>query len=271
MSLGTTGNALALLALGALAAGITLLLRRAAPRLDSVDAQPWSSTLQYVATAYGVVIGFSLLYLFGAYAEARQAVGDEATSIGTAFDEVMLFEDAAPAVQQALICYGRAVSTYDWPAMRDAGSAPEADSAYTDLVLALGEAEDPVDGTFDAATATNILVQTGAISTAREERLVAAETSLPPLMWALLFGGGLLVLVLLFVVTLPAAPAVQALLMGLATAFTAVMVLLVVALNSPFAPGAGRVSPELIDETVASMETAVPELAEQPCPSVGRS
>jgi hypothetical protein len=255
-----------LLGAGILAAAITLVLRRTDLRLESVDPQPWSSTLQYVATAYGVVIGFSILFLFGGFGDARKAVGDEATSIGTAFDEVMVFERDAPAVQQALICYGRAASEYDWPAMRERTSAPEVDTAYSDLVLSLDAGVEPIEGTFDAAVATNIVLQVGSISTAREARIVAAETRLPVLLWMLLLGGGALVVLLIFVVTLPAPPRVQALLVGLATSFTAVLVLLVVALNNPFAPGAGRVSPELIDETVSSMEQAAPDLADQPCP-----
>jgi hypothetical protein len=250
---------------GLAAAGLTLLLRRTVPSLSRIDPGPWSSTLQYVATAFGVVIGFSILYLFGAFADARSAVGDEATSIGTAFDEVSLFDQAAPDVQQALVCYARAASTYDWPAMREGTSAPEVDLAYSNLVDSLGQGDEPLAGTFDGAVATNVVVQVGAISTARETRLVAAATSLPHLMWGLVIGGGLLVVVLLFVVTMPASPGTQALLLGLATAFTAVLVLLVVALNNPFAAGPGRVSPALIDDTTTSMEQSAPGLADQPC------
>jgi hypothetical protein len=271
MSLSGWVNIAVLVVLGLLAAGITLLVRRAAPRLESVDPAPWSATLGYVATAFGVVIGFSILYLFGAFAGARGAVGDEATSIGTAFEEVRLFEDAAPDVQHALICYSRAVSDYDWPAMREGTAAPEADAAYADLVASLAHAGPPPEGTFASAVATNILVQVGSISTARETRLVAAATGLPATLWILMIGGGLLVLVLLFVVTLPAPPRTQALLMGLSTAFTAVLIILILALNSPFAQGAGRLSSTLIDETTASMEQSAPDVAARPCPASGTS
>jgi hypothetical protein len=49
--------------------------------------------------------------------------------------------------------------------------------------------------------------------------------------------------------------------------FTVVMLLLVVALSSPFAEGAGRVKPTLIQETTSSMEQAAPAVAAQPCPA----
>jgi hypothetical protein len=252
--------------LGLIGAGTTLLLRRTAPRLDAVDPAPWSATLGYIATAFGVVIGFSILFLFGAFANARNAVGDEATSIGTAFEEVRLFEEAAPDVQHALICYARAASAYDWPAMQEGSSAPEVDAAYSDLVVSLGRSGEAPEGTFGPAAATNILVQVGSISTARETRLVAATTGLPTALWLLVVGGGLLVLVLLFVVTLPAPPWTQALLMGLSTMFTAVLIILIVALNSPFASGSGRISTKLIDETAASMAQSAPDVAARPCP-----
>ncbi len=271
MSWNPAVTATILLVLGVAAAAVTLLLRRVAPGLDEVDAAPWSATLQYVATAFGVVIGFSILYLFGAFADARSAVGNEATSVGTAFEEVRLFDRAAPEVQHALICYGRAASEYDWPAMREGTSAPEVDAAYSDLVRSLGRGEQPAEGTFGPATATNVLVQVGSISTARETRLVAAGSRLPVLMWGLVLGGGLLVVVLLFVVTVSAPPRTQALLLGLSTMFTAVLVLLVLALNNPFAVGPGRVSPALIDQTTAQMEQSAPAVAGRPCTTPGSS
>ena len=47
-----------------------------------------------------LVIGFSIVFLFGEFSTAKQAVGAEATSIGTAFEEVQLFPEAAPGVER---------------------------------------------------------------------------------------------------------------------------------------------------------------------------
>ena len=229
------------------------------------DTGPWSATLSYIATAYGIVIGFWILFLFGLFADSRQAVGDEATSIGTAFEEVALFPDGAPSVQQALYCYAEALVAYEWPALQQGSSAPEADAAYREIILALGEIRQPFESTFEPAAATNIFVQVGNISTARETRLVAAQTPTPALMWALLLGGGLLVTVLIFVVTLRSSPRTQAAQVSLTTLFTAVMIALVAALTNPFAPGAGRVTPELVEQTQVTMATAAPQLSTGAC------
>lgn len=253
-----------MLATGLAAFGLSLLVRRRFTGLRDVEPGPWSSTLSYVAAAYGVIVGFSIVFLFGTFADARQATGDEATSIGTAFEEARLFPEDATTIQHALICYSRAVPEFEWPAMRDGDSAPEVDDAFRDLVLSLDGSDEPTDGTFQPAAATNLVVQIGNISTARETRLVAAETRVPPLYWGLLLGGGLFVVGLVFVVSLQAPPYAQATLVGLSAAFTAVMLLIVLALSTPFSQGGGRVTPELIEETTALMEREVPPAA-GPC------
>lgn len=248
-------NTALLVLLSVLVFGLSLLVRRRA-HLDDVDTAPWAATLSYVATAYGVVVGFSILLLFGQFADARQAVGDEATSIGTAFEQAALFPGPAPEIQQALVCYAESASEDDWPAMRAGGSSPATDEAFAALVQSLGSDDEPATGALHAATATNLAAQVGNISTARETRLVAAEARVPTMLWGLLVGGGLFVILLIFVVTLPARPRTQAMLVATATAFTAVMLLLVFALSAPFSEGQGRVSPRLIDETVATMRSS---------------
>lgn len=258
-------NAIVIVVVGLVAFGLSLLARRLVRGRPEVDTGPWSATLGYVATAYGIVLGFWILFLFGLFADARMAVGDEATSIGTAFEELALFPAEGPTAQQALVCYAEAISEYEWPALQQGMSAPEADVAYREIILSLGDIQQPADTTFGPAAATNIFVQVGNISTARETRLVAAQTQTPALMWALLLGGGLLVIVLIFFVTVPSAPVTQALQVSLTALFTAVLIALVAALTNPFAPGAGRVTPELIDQTRATMVAAAPDLADGAC------
>ncbi|WP_028660054.1 DUF4239 domain-containing protein [Nocardioides insulae] len=257
-------NALLMLAAAALAFGASLAVRYAL-RDRRADTGSWSSTLSYVATAYGVVIGFSILFLFGEYADARQAVGDEATSVGTAYEQAALFPDSRDGMQRALICYARAVITYDWPAMREHRGAPEVDAAFRDLVVSVGPGDAPPVGALHSATATNLVSQIGSISTARETRLVAAETHVPPMLWALLLGGGAFVIAMIFAVTSTARRVTQAVLVAASVVFTVVMLLLVIALSAPFSGGSGRVTPRLIEETLTTMESAAPPATTAPC------
>jgi hypothetical protein len=257
-------NALLLLLTAAVAFGVCLAVRHAL-RHRRFEQASWSATLSYVATAYGVVVGFSILFLFGQYADARSAVGDEATSIGTAYEQAALFPDSGPGIQRALVCYARAVPTYDWPALQDHRGAPEVDEAFSDLVASLGEGDQPPVGALHAGAATNLNNQIGSISTARETRLVAAETQVPTMLWILLFGGGALVVCMIFVLTMPAYRITQAVLVAMTTAFTAVLLLLVLALSTPFGTSGGRVTPALIEETTATMESTASADVAAPC------
>ncbi len=234
-------------------------------RLEELDTGPWSATLSYIATTFGVVVGFSILLMFGQFADARAAVGDEATSVGTAFEQAALFPGAGPGIQQALVCYADTVVVYDWPAMREGAGSAEVDAAFADLVQAVGQNDAPPVGALHAATATNLVAQVGSISTARETRLVAAQTGIPLLLWVLLVGGGLLVVILMFMVTLGAGRRAQAGLVASAAVFTTVMVVLVVALASPFADGPGRVNPRLIEEAADTMRASPNSLGLEPC------
>ncbi len=242
-----------------------LLVRRLLGSRE-VHSNSWGSALSYIAASYGVIVGFSILFLFGEFSAARQAVGVEATSIGTAYDQAYLFPETQTSVQRALICYARAVPTYDWPALADhEGGAAEVDDAYLDLVTSVGEGDQPAEGALHAGTATNLASQIGSISTARETRLVAAETRLPPMLWVLLVGGGAFVVILIFAVTLPSKKGTQALLVSMSNAFTLTLLLIVVSLANPFAAGSGRVTPELIEETEASMTESASAAVGAPC------
>jgi hypothetical protein len=251
-------NAVLLFVTGAAVYGLSRLVRWRFSSGD-VDPSPWAATLSYVATAYGVIVGFSIIFLFGEFADARQAVGDEATSVGTAFEEAWLYPDSRASIQGALICYARAAPEYDWPAMRDGEGAPQVDEAFHDVVVSVGEGDTEPVGALHSAAATNLVNQIGSISTARETRLVAAETGVPIMLWILIFGGGILVVAMIFVVTLPARPGTQAALVAFSAMFTLVLMLLVVALNNPYADAPGRVAPELIEQTEASMTSSLPD------------
>jgi hypothetical protein len=57
----------------------------------------------------------------------------------------------------------------------------------------------------------------------------------------------------------------QALLLGAAGLFAAVLVMLVVVLNNPFAEGLGPVTPTLIENTTDRMVALAPDAAAEPC------
>jgi hypothetical protein len=256
---------LLLVAVGAMVGAASFLVRRSRPGVAQVDPGPAAAVLSYVAAAFGVLIGFVIVFLLGQAANARQATGDEATSIGTAFDEAQLFPAAERDLQHALICYARSVSELEWPTLAIGMSSPATDEAYRELIGTYGAVEEPADGTFQPAAATNSFVQIGGISTARETRLVAAQFGVGPLLWVLLVGGAVLVLSLLFVASVAASPLGQAVLLGVAGMFTAVLLAMVVILGSPFREGTGPLTPRLIEENTERMVAIAPDAAAEPC------
>lgn len=139
------------------------------------------------------------------------------------------------------------------------------DAAYSDLVISVGSNDQPPAGALHSGTATNLVAQIGSISTARETRLVAAETRLPAMLWVLLVGGGAFVVVSIFAVTMSAGRETRAGLVSITAVFTVVLILLVVALRDPFGSGSGRVTPRLINETTTSMTNAAPPSVAAPC------
>jgi hypothetical protein len=254
-----------LAATAAVVFGLSLLVRRLLSRVGGFESVPWTSTLSYVATAYGVVLGFSIVFMFGEFAEARKAVGNEAAAIHAAFDEAQLFPDGQAEIERSLICYSRAVVDFDWPALQVGRSAPEVDRAYRELFTTLGAVTESGESAFAPATATNLVAQFGNIAMARQVRIVAANIRTPPLLWGLLLFGAFLVIALLFGVTLRAHPFAQAGLLASAAVFTVVMLLIVVALGTPFKAGPGRLSPRLIEQRVVTMEQVAPESAAHSC------
>lgn len=54
-------------------------------------------------------------------------------------------------------------------------------------------------------------------------------------------------------------------LVSLSAVFSAVMILIVIALATPFASGQGRITPDLIEQTTTAMESEAPDAATQPC------
>jgi hypothetical protein len=192
-------------------------------------------------------------------------VGEEATSIGTAFEEARLFPNNQEQIQHALICYARTLPEYEWPALRRDESAPEVDKAYANIFVALAGSAEATDRTFQSAVATNLSAQLGSISTAREIRVVSAQIRIPMLLWTILICGGLIVVSLLYLSTHRAPPFAQGALLGVTTMFTAVLLFAVLALSTPFGGQAGAVTPKLIEDTTAYMEGEAPAAAAIPC------
>ena len=97
-----------LVVVGLVAAAGVLAIRRLRPGVEDIDPGPASAALSYVAAAFGILIGFMIVFLLGEVTEARHATGEEATAIGTAFDEAQLFpeSEAGQPTGAVVLCHG---------------------------------------------------------------------------------------------------------------------------------------------------------------------
>jgi hypothetical protein len=254
-----------MLLVGCAAFGVSLAIRTRRPGVEQIDSGPAAGVLGYVAAAFGFLVGFVIVFHLGLTGDARRATGDEATAIGTAFDEAQLFPEAEADLQHALICYSRSITEYEWEALAEGGGSIQADTAYRELIAAYGAVDEPFDRSFQAAAATNSFVQIGDISTARETRLVVAKSGIGPIMWVLMIGAAVFVLVLLFIVTSAARPVAQAVMLSMAAMFTMALLGMVVVFGSPFREGLGPVTPVLIEENTQRMVALAPGASEEPC------
>jgi hypothetical protein len=245
--------------------GLSLLIRRLTPSLSDSDPAPLSGVFSYVTSAFSFIIGLSIVFLLGEFEDARSAVGDEATSIGTAFEVIELFPESRQDVQHALICYAKAVTEFEWEALNEGTTSPEVDAAYTGIISALGMSEAPHTKQFQTAASTNIFVQVGNISTARETRIVASRIKLSFVLWTFIFGSALLIVALAFLTTAGATPWSQALLVGFVAALTGLMITIVLSLSQPFSGPKAGLMHELIGETLEYMQAQLPDVERKPC------
>ena len=254
-------------------AGSALVVRRTlSRRLEHAEPAPWASTLalrgdRATASCVGFTDPLPLRSIRNGAVRGRRRgdVDRHRVRAGSALSrllgrhpagahllraeraEVRLARDAAPA-----------------RAVRPRSTRPTATSLRHS-----GKGDRPTTGALHSATGDEPgRPRSAASRRSRETRLVAAETTLPD--DALAPVGrrrSVRPASLIFVQTLgantgdPGAPRRRCL-----RSFTAVMILLVFALNQPYSDGGGAVKPRLIEETTATMVSAAPDLARLPCP-----
>jgi hypothetical protein len=89
--------------------------------LDSGRGWPM---IQVVGTAFAVLLAFVILAAFQTYNGAHSGAASEATALLDMARNAELFPaHQRDQLRSDLICYGRAVVSYEWPAMRGATAA----------------------------------------------------------------------------------------------------------------------------------------------------
>lgn len=233
------------------------------------DTTRGAGVYSVVGTSFAVLLAFVVLIAFESYIDGREGAEHEADAVLEQFRNAEYF--AGPerrAIQGNLICYGRAVISYDWPAMRDQSSSEVVNDwgrslqdSYQDVSLR-NEKEGWAFG--------NLLTLTDERIDSRRQRLTEAVPIITTPVWFILGIGAVLniAFVLIFVDRRSEALGTQFALIAGVTAIVVAGLLLVWFLDHPFRDADGSIQPVEMERTMQAMAQEGPGLS-APCTERG--
>ena len=217
--------------------------------------------ISVLSVIYAVLLGFVVLVVWEDFEEIRAAVVQEANQLGDILQMARGFPAPVPQrVQQGITTYVRAVVDDEWSTMAQGQASAQAQSAMADLWQTYMALE-PTTARQSALYAET-LNRLNALSETRRLRLHASRDKIPRLMWVLLWAGGLITVLFTYFFGVQSIRS-QVLMTTALTILIALMLLLIVALEQPFA-GLVRITPEPFLETLESLRSASSPLAKQP-------
>jgi hypothetical protein len=244
---------------GALLIGVATLLAMAAPifvrrRVPSerlrINNEVAGFTFATVGVLYAVLLAFAVIIVWEKFSEAEHAAAQEAGAVATLYRLANgIGEGPGEALRESLTRYARAAVTEDWPAMARSESSREVtralDSTYTALLTFT-----PDDGR-GTALLDEALRQLDLLTEARRTRLILASGAVPGVLWFVLVGGAFVTVgFTLFFGTENLR--VQALMTGILSFLIFSGLLVIIAINHPFA-GPVRVHPEALLEVLEDL------------------
>jgi hypothetical protein len=218
-------------ACGAIA--IELLVRRCLPadlrrRHNDVAAAIFS----VVGVTYAVLLAFVATVAWEGFNKAKATSYAEAAAVHDVYDSALGFGDpSAASIRQTVIAYAREVIATEWPAQADGrfvdDAAPMLD-AITSKAMALRLA-----GAAEANQHALLLQSVQHLRDARQDRQLAAESTIPGIVWFVVVAGGALTVA--FGSFLETPNARMQLAMAAVLAMSGALVLLsIIALSNPF-------------------------------------
>ena len=241
----TTGQAILIIGLCVIATlGAQLVVRRLV-RQELLSAHTEVAGIVYAALSvvYGVLLGQVVIAAWDDYTEAERAVDVEASALINLYRLADVWPAPVQAgVQTALIAYARAVVDTEWPAMAD-GEIELQPGGYPPM-LAIWEAYHRIarEPTSNASYLQASLQELTRLDAARSQRLVMSERQLPPLLWAALIGGAVVIIAFSYLLAIRD-PLLQALMLSALVALVALLLFLVHTLEFPY-QGQNGIRPE---------------------------
>jgi Protein of unknown function (DUF4239) len=250
-----------------------LLVRRRAPEGGYfADGDRASGVFGVLAGGFAIFAGFIIFLAFTSYDQSRTGAEAEALTLIQQFETAELLP---PAVSRRmggeLICYGRSVVHQEWPLMEDGRSGDTINPWAIALFRSVRLARPATAG--EEAAYGKWLDQTSDREEGRRDRLHGAEGIVPSSIWLILLLIAAVVFVyMLFFADRAERAGSQAMLMGSATTVIVLTLLAIKALDEPYRPGLGQITPIAMERSLRILDSAravLHENAPLPCDERG--
>jgi hypothetical protein len=179
----------------AIALAYVIVRRRPESEEDPPD---YRVVLGFVASAYGLLLGLLVVFAVGHYSNTRAKAEDEATSLVALHDAVTVWPQQTRApYRRDLLCYMNSIVVDDWPSMEDGNSTESPRTRAWGDQLRAATRELPLDTDQERAgygRAAGLLSDAGK---SRQQVLFFTEPNIPPALWAVIYVGVFLMVLLI--------------------------------------------------------------------------
>ena len=204
-----------------------------------------------VGVLYTVLLAFLVVLVWEQFNSAQERTEHEATRISNLLRDAVPFPEAVrDDVQGRLIAYTRSVIEDEWPTMADGESSPTTGIAYRRVWQAYYDFRPRTDS--EQEFYGESIGRLNELGESRRLRVISSQASIPPIMWLLLIGGGVVTVAYLYLFSIRNG-LLQRLMIGSVAGLLAFILFLIVALDHPFA-GDVKVTPDAYESVVDSFE-----------------
>jgi len=212
-----------------------------------------AAVFSVMGVLYAVLLAFIVTLAWDGFNAARATSFREAAAVADVWQLAQgLPADAAAPVREGARAYARAVIAAEWPAQARGERSDAAASALDGLWRAAAgfRPVTPADTNLHAA----LIAATTHLAEAREDRLLAVETTIPGIAWVVMVLGAAITIAFGSFLRAPSL-AMHAAMSGALALSGALVLVLVIALSNPFR-GDFRVSTDPFDRVLARMAAA---------------
>jgi hypothetical protein len=247
--------AVGLLLVGAAVFG-AVLLELCARRLLPIELRQRhndvaAAIFSIIGVTYAVLLAFVAMLAWEGFNKAKAASYAEAALIGNVYNLSAGFEDPEKSsIRNAVLGYARRAVNVEWPEQAE-GRMVDQDSIYLNGLSEMALGLHPSDQA-DRDLRSLLLQAIERLWDARQERLLAAQSTIPDIVWFVVIAGGALTVAFGSFLGAPSLR-MQLAMSSMLAASGALVLVLIIALSNPFR-GDFRVSTAPFEHVLSRME-----------------